>query len=296
MAQLEKWNALAQKWFQNHGDDLREKFRTRWSGSNGRFQKEIKKLEKSFSRKCSTKNSTPKWMKDADEADLEVQTVDQQPSNSTNPSNSTKKRRSDDDLTIVHNSGVRILHIVHNIEHWIEAYLKKCPDRSFKKIVQRWKVFVEKWEREIAKNPIFQEEIEEDERLLRQQDAAGERSGWKPCGMLYSQFGLNGRRYRIYDASEDSSHGIDDLGDHPLGNDELMSVRPYPGCYIRSYQHIDKEGYSSVCDRTYGCSVVNDGSLGALPENEASSVYCYCDAPSKYFSFQIVTLERIDFK
>ena len=144
MAQLEKWNALAQKWFNNHGDDLRKKFRTRWSGSNGRFQREIKKLEKSFSRKCSIKNSTPKLITDADEADIEVQ---------TNPSNSSKKRRSDDDLPIVHNSGIRLLHIVHNIEHWIEAYLVKCPNT--RKIVRRWGVFVDKWEREIQKNPIF---------------------------------------------------------------------------------------------------------------------------------------------
>ena len=229
MAQLEKWNALAQKWFKNHGDDLREKFRTKWSGSNGRFQKEIKKLERSFARKCSTKKSVPKWMKNGvdhlNEADL--QTLDEQPSNSTDASDSSKKRRSDDDLTIVHNSGVRILHIFSNIDHWIEAYLKKCGGTG--KIVKRWQRFLTKWKSEIAKNPIFQEEIEEDERSLRQQDAAAGRSGARRCGELFSQFGLNGRRYIIYDASVDRSQGIDYLGDHPLGNDELMSVKPYPG-------------------------------------------------------------------
>ena len=160
-------------------------------------------------------------------ADLEVQTLDEQPSNATDASDLSKKRRSDDDLTIVHNSGARILHIVNNIEHWIEAYLKKCQITN--RIVHRWGVFVAKWKSEIAKNPIFQEEIEEDERFLRQQDAASGRSGARRCGELFSQFGLNGRRYIIYDASVDRSQGKDDLGNHPLGNDELMSVKPYPG-------------------------------------------------------------------
>ena len=229
MAQLEKWNALAKKWFKNHGDDLRKKFRTKWSGSDGRFQKEIKKLERSFNRKCSTKKSTPKWMKNGadhlNEADL--QTLDEQVTNSTDASDTSKKRRSDDDLTIVHNSGARMLHIVNNIEHWIEAYLKKCGNTD--RIVKRWKRFVAKWKHEIEKNPIFQEEIEEDERFLRQQDAASGRSGARRCGELFSQFGLNGRRYTIYDASVDRSQEIDHLGYHPLGNDELMSVKPYPG-------------------------------------------------------------------
>ena len=234
MAQLEKWNALARKWFKNHGHDLREQFRERWSGSEdskGRFQKEIEKLEKSFDRKCSTKKSIHKWMKDGADhtngADLEVQTIDQQPSNSTNASDSSKKRRSDDDLTIVHNSGTRMLHIVHNVQHWIEVYLKNC--RNTNTIVQRWRRFINRWDHEISKNPVFQEELEQDERFLRQQDAAAGRSGSRRCGMLFSQFGLNGRRYTIYDASIYSSNGIDHLGNHPLGNDELMSVQPYPG-------------------------------------------------------------------
>ena len=56
------------------------------------------------------------------------------------------------------------------------------------------------------------------------------------------------------------------------------------GCYIRAYQHYNKEGYSSICSDTAGCSVTpNEGALnGALTENTASSAYCYCDEPSKF--------------
>ena len=60
VAELEKWEALADKWFRLHGDNLRKSFLARWSGPNGewnkgRFQKEINKLKRSFSRKCSNK-------------------------------------------------------------------------------------------------------------------------------------------------------------------------------------------------------------------------------------------------
>jgi len=81
----------------------------------------------------------------------------------------------------------------------------------------------------------------------------------------------------LYDAGVHPYHGIDDLGETHFGNDELMSMKPLPGCYIRAYQHVNKEGYSSVCDSSAGCPVVN-GKNGPLTENEGSSVYCYCEA------------------
>ena len=61
----------------------------------------------------------------------------------------------------------------------------------------------------------------------------------------------------------------------------IQAFFTHSGCYIRAYQHTNKEGYSSVCDDHWGCSVVN-GRNGVLPENQASSVYCYCGAPSKF--------------
>ena len=209
IAQLEKWNDLAQKWFRHHGDDLRSMFSQRWSGPNGRFQKEIKKLERSFKRKCSTKNLNHQLVKDGNEDE--------------HASNSTKKRRSDEDLEVLHNSGDRISHIIHNIEYWIESYLRTCPYSQ--RIVNRWERFVRRWDLEIAKNPIFQEELDEEERFLEQRS----HSGARPCGQIFSQFGLHGRSYYIYDASLNPKNGIDNLWNHPMGNDELMSVKPFPG-------------------------------------------------------------------
>ena len=56
----------------------------------------------------------------------------------------------------------------------------------------------------------------------------------------------------------------------------------FQGCYIRAYQHANKEGYSSICsDSDAGCALIPTYHNGALPANEASSVYCYCDQPSK---------------
>ena len=54
-----------------------------------------------------------------------------------------------------------------------------------------------------------------------------------------------------------------------------------PGCYIRAFQHYDKEGYSSICSDTNGCPVMLSD-FGPLVENEASSVYCYCGVPRKF--------------
>ena len=42
-------------------------------------------------------------------------------------------------------------------------------------------------------------------------------------------------------------------------------------------------GYSSVCDDTAGCSITVSHRYGFLNANEASSVYCYCDQPGKFF-------------
>jgi len=132
---------------------------------------------------------------------------------------------------------------------------------------------VAKWESELKKNPVFQEEFKKEEKYLRNYDGA------RPCGKIFTQFGLHGNSYELYDAAVDGFNGIDHLGDTDFGNDELMSMMPYENCYIRAYQHSNREGYSNICSETYGCSVVPSYNQGALPENEATSVYCYCDAP-----------------
>ena len=56
LAHLEKWNDLAQKFFRMHQRDLRPPFFKRWGGINGRFRREIEKLETNYKRKCSGKN------------------------------------------------------------------------------------------------------------------------------------------------------------------------------------------------------------------------------------------------
>merc|ERR1712113_455281 len=59
-----------------------------------------------------------------------------------------------------------------------------------------------------------------------------------------------------------------------------MSMAPNDGCYIRAYQYKSKEGYSSVCDNPQGCSVSFSALTGPLSENQATSVYCYCNQPT----------------
>ena len=56
-------------------------------------------------------------------------------------------------------------HIVRNVEKWTEEYLTGCSNQ--KPVIARWRKFVDRWEREIAKNPIFQEEFKKEEKYLR---------------------------------------------------------------------------------------------------------------------------------
>jgi len=261
IAHLEKWNALARKFFRMHEADLRPRFFQNWAGTDGtdgRFQREINKLEKAFKRKCSRKDLIPR-QSIGDHFVTDGETTPDE-----------RKRRADGQLRVANNPGHRMRHILRNVEKWAEDFLH-CSNQ--KKVTSRWQRFMSKWESEIAKNPIFQEEFKKEERYLRNYDGPG-----RPCGRIYREFGLHGKYMEILDASIDSSYGFGDLGQTDFGNDQLMSMVPFEGCYIRAYQHYNKEGYSSICSDTHGCSVTA-GSAGALTENQASSVYCYCDAP-----------------
>ena len=232
VAELEKWEALADKWFRFHGDNLRKSFLARWSGPNGewnkgRFQKEMSKLKKSFARKCSNKEILHNEENGEDDSAQPVKSlvgtsIDDETSKNTTNSNATKERRSSENTKQIINSGDRIRHVVRNIEQWAEATLSTCPNT--KKIIKRWQTFAAKWERELKTNPIFQEEIEEEKRNFRSQGTGDER-----CGIIFTQFGLHGTALYLYDAAVDPDHGIDSLGDTDFGNDELMSMKPLPG-------------------------------------------------------------------
>lgn len=235
IAQLKKWNDLAEKFFELHETDLRPSFFRRWGGVNGRFAREIKKLEKNFDRKCSNKNRIP--------IPQDRYRFRRTYAKKIAPE---RKRRTGEER--VHNPGHRMRHIVRNVEKWTKEYLTGCPNQD--KVIHRWQKFVAKWESELKKNPVFQEEFKKEEKYLRNYEGA------RPCGKIFTQFGLHGNSYELYDASVDGFNGIDHLGDTDFGNDELMSMMPYENCFIRTYQHSNREGYSSICSETYGCSVV----------------------------------------
>ena len=115
-------------------------------------------------------------------------------------------------------------HIIRNVEKWIEKYLTGCSNQH--KVISRWQRFVAKWEEELTKNPIFEEEFEQEEKHLSNYD------GPRPCGMIYREFGLHGYSMELFDASVDIQNGINDLGRTDFGNDELMSMMPYEGYII----------------------------------------------------------------
>ena len=212
---MEKWDALAQKFFRIHETDLRPPFFKRWAGKKGRFEKEIQKLKDNFLRKCSNKNTIPRPMTESkDHVNIEYATEN-------------RDRRS-----VAHNPGRQMKHIVRNVENWTEIYLTGCSNQE--KVIGRWQKFVERWEKELAKNPIFQQEFENDERYLRHDIQPG-----RPCGQIFSEFGLRGRKMELNDASVDMSNGIDNLGDTYFGNDELMSMVPYAGkLYQETVPHL----------------------------------------------------------
>ena len=232
---MEKWSALADKWFRLHGNELRKKFSDRWSGQNGRFKREIAKLEKSFHRKCSHKAVYPQKPDNLESSNEEQTYEDVQESKI---SSSTRKRRSDDNSESLDNSGERIIHIIRNIEQWVETYIRTCPNSE--RIVKRWGGsngsggFVGKWEREISKNPIFQEQAEAQIKRYYRNGANGE----ERCGRIYKHFGLHIGHddvpLNLYDAAVDPRNGIDRLIDTDFGNNHLMSMKPEPGIFHKT--------------------------------------------------------------
>ena len=101
--------------------------------------------------------------------------------------------------------------------------------------------FVERWEHEISKNPIFIEEFEEEERYLKKYDGPG-----KPCGRIYSEFGLHGEYMELLDASFSpwynlDTSGIDDLRETDFGNDHLMSMVPFEGEHAHEQKQFDSD-------------------------------------------------------
>ena len=200
-----------------HEDDLRPKFHRRWGGTGGRFQREIKKLERSYGRKCASKNLIPRRSSYRD-MNKSNRNVDEKKKNSSE----ARERRSSGQLRVAHNPGHRMRHIIRNVEKWTEEYLTGC--RGQNKVINRWKRFVNRWNFEIARNPVFVEEFEKEERYLRNNDGPG-----KPCGRIYREFGLHGQYMELRDASVDASNGFSNLGDTDFGNDQLMSMVPFEG-------------------------------------------------------------------
>ena len=154
IAILEMWNDLAQKFFRMHETDLRKRFHQQWAGADdkiGRFEKEIKKLEKNFNRKCSSKNlitrpfQTDKVTRRAAES-IEEFVPEFLPKN--------RPQKPVGQLRVENNPGHRMRHIVRNVEKWTEDYLTGCSNQKI--VIARWKRFVNRWENEMAKNPIFQ--------------------------------------------------------------------------------------------------------------------------------------------
>ena len=223
VAQLEKWNALAQKFFRMHQEDLRASFHRRWAVTrhgkyNGRFEKEIKKLEQNFMRKCAGTYQTPRRY---DQGPVETY-IDEVYDADTDSTGVTRKRRSGGQLRVANNPGHRMKHIVHNVQKWTEQYLTGCSNQG--KVLKRWQKFTKKWEAEIDKSPAFQEEFKKEEKYLRSNDGPG-----RPCGRIYREFGLNGQYMELRDASYDTNNRIDDMGRTDFGNDQLMSMIPFPG-------------------------------------------------------------------
>ena len=219
IAQLEKWNDLAQKFFRMHEADLRSEFYEKWAGTNGRFHREVLKLEKNYKRPCRhnwpnriPRQSTYRPVRSANFQNDVVGEI----------SLGSRERRSDGKLKVAHNPGHRMKHIARNVHKWTEEYLNGCKNR--KKVLNRWLKLSGRWEKEIAKTPIFQEEFEAEKRYLRNNDGPG-----KPCGRIYREFGLHGQYMELRDASVDQSNGIQDLAETAFGNDELMSMVPFEG-------------------------------------------------------------------
>ena len=226
VAQLEKWNALAHKFFRTHQEDLRPNFYRKWALPspgipNGRFEKEIMKLETNFIRcaeKHHDKRKLPRKVPPTNVPDAVV----------NNPTEETRKRRSDDQLSIDDNPDYQMRHIVQNVRKWTEEYLAGCSNQE--KVVRRWEKFVVRWKTKAFKNSkmkSIQEELKKEERYLRNSDGPG-----RPCGKIYREFGLTGYMMELRDGSYDVNNRFDNLKDTQFGNDQLMSMRPYEGKFF----------------------------------------------------------------
>merc|ERR1712156_634817 len=100
VAQLEKWNGLAQKFFRHHGADLRKPFLARWGGGKkGRFEREIKKLEQAYARKCSEKDTTSVRSSYSTVEDTDDSKTDDSKTDDSKTDDSKKHRQSSDSLS-----------------------------------------------------------------------------------------------------------------------------------------------------------------------------------------------------
>ena len=205
-----------------HEADLRPQFYRRWAGQNGRFQREIRKLEKNFLRKCSNKNSIPRRYKrpQAKADQVSRRSIGSYHELIAELSPKNRDRRSEGQLRVAHNPGHRMRHIVRNVEKWTEEYLTGCSNQVT--VISRWRRFVDRWESEMLKNPIFQQEFEKEAKYLKQ--TRGQPG--QPCGRLYREFGLHGSYMELQSGE---NYGFGNLGYTDFGNDELMSMIPYEG-------------------------------------------------------------------
>lgn len=256
VAILEMWNDLAQKFFRMHQADLRPRFHQKWAGTDsqkGRFEKEIKKLEKNFNRKCSSKNLITTPLKSDKVSRRSVDSYDEFAREFF-----PRAQRSAGQPSFDNNPGHRMRHIVRNVEKWTEDYLTGCSNQKI--VIARWKRFTARWENEMAKNPIFAEEFKKEEAYLKETRST---RNARPCGRIYKEFGLHGEYRELLDSSHDDprlcaadGHGFNDMS-HGLcllthdWNDQLMSMIPYSGKIPRiSIPGVNKEFKGAIFGHT----------------------------------------------
>ena len=91
----------------------------------------------------------------------------------------------------------------------------------------RYKKFEDKFENELMKSPVFADEFREDEILLENLDQRAIREGrGKPCGQIWSEFGLQGESLVVYDSSIDEDfNGFHDLRKTNFDRYKLKSMQ-----------------------------------------------------------------------
>ena len=204
-----------------HEKDIRPFFHRKWASTNekkGKFEREIGKLEQNFYRKCSDKNYfSLEHLREKNKTNKEKQS-------SNDEFLGHREKRSGGELKSPNNPGHRMRHIVRNVEQWTAEHLEGCSNQ--KKVIQRWQKFAGKWEGEISRNPIFQEQFKIEKDFSRSNHGQG-----RQCGLVYPEVGLHGTPLMLYDASVDESNGWDDLAfsteDYLKNN--IHSMVPYEG-------------------------------------------------------------------